>query len=62
MSAYVSGSAPVVLVKAGFARRPYVFQPECSTILSVGCTLAYDVLSSTANFTFNILANRDPFQ
>jgi hypothetical protein len=49
-------------VKAGFARRPYVLQPECSTILSVGCTLAYDVLSSTANFTFNILANRDPFQ
>jgi transglutaminase-like putative cysteine protease len=31
-------------------------------ILSVGCTLAYDVLSPTANFTFNILANRDPFQ
>ncbi len=31
-------------------------------ILSVGCTLAYDVLSPTANFTFNILANRDGFQ
>lgn len=31
-------------------------------ILSVGCTLAYDVLSPTANFTFNILANRDVFQ
>jgi transglutaminase-like putative cysteine protease len=31
-------------------------------LLSVGCTLDYDVLSPTANFTFNILANRDPFQ
>ncbi len=31
-------------------------------MLSVGCTLAYDVLSPTANFTFNILANRDSFQ
>jgi transglutaminase-like putative cysteine protease len=31
-------------------------------ILSVGCTLAYDVLSPTANFTFNLLANRDAFQ
>jgi transglutaminase-like putative cysteine protease len=31
-------------------------------LLSVGCTLTYDVLASTANFTFNILANRDPFQ
>jgi transglutaminase-like putative cysteine protease len=31
-------------------------------LLSVGCTLAYDVLSPTANFTFNVLANRDPFQ
>jgi transglutaminase-like putative cysteine protease len=31
-------------------------------MLSVGCTLGYDVLSPTANFTFNILANRDPFQ
>jgi transglutaminase-like putative cysteine protease len=31
-------------------------------ILSVGCTLAYDVLTPTANFTFNILANRDTFQ
>lgn len=31
-------------------------------ILSVGCTLGYDVQSPTANFTFNILANRDPFQ
>jgi transglutaminase-like putative cysteine protease len=30
--------------------------------LSVGCTLAYDVLTPSANFTFNILANRDPFQ
>ncbi len=30
--------------------------------LSVGCTLAYDVLTPTANFTFNILANRDPHQ
>ncbi|MBL9192286.1 MAG: transglutaminase family protein [Opitutaceae bacterium] len=30
--------------------------------LSVGCTLAYDVLSPTANFTFNLLANRDPHQ
>lgn len=30
--------------------------------LTVGCTLAYDVLTPTANFTFNILANRDPFQ
>ena len=31
-------------------------------ILSVGCTLAYEVHSPIANFTFNILANRDPFQ
>jgi transglutaminase-like putative cysteine protease len=31
-------------------------------VLSAGCTLEYDVLSPTANFTFNILANRDPFQ
>jgi transglutaminase-like putative cysteine protease len=31
-------------------------------ILSVGCTLGYEVQSPTANFTFNILANRDPFQ
>src|SRR3954470_6814244 len=31
-------------------------------LLSVGCTLTYDVLAPTANFTFNILANRDPFQ
>lgn len=31
-------------------------------MLSVGCTLGYDVLSPTADFTFNILANRDPFQ
>jgi transglutaminase-like putative cysteine protease len=31
-------------------------------LLSVGCTLAYDVLAPTASFTFNILANRDPFQ
>lgn len=30
--------------------------------LSVGCTLSYDVLTPTANFTFNILANRDPHQ
>src|SRR4051812_38554460 len=30
--------------------------------LSVGCSLAYEVLTPTANFTFNILANRDPFQ
>jgi transglutaminase-like putative cysteine protease len=30
--------------------------------LSVGCTLAYDVITPTASFTFNILANRDPFQ
>ncbi|HTJ80008.1 MAG TPA: transglutaminase family protein [Rariglobus sp.] len=30
--------------------------------LIVGCTLAYDVLTPTANFTFNILANRDPHQ
>lgn len=30
--------------------------------LLVGCTLAYDVLTPTANFTFNILANRDPHQ
>lgn len=30
--------------------------------LHVGCTLAYDVLTPTANFTFNILANRDPYQ
>lgn len=37
-------------------------QRAVSTILSGGCTLAYDVLSPTANFTFNILANRDPFQ
>jgi transglutaminase-like putative cysteine protease len=31
-------------------------------LLSVGCTLAYDVLTPTASFTFNILVNRDPFQ
>ena len=31
-------------------------------LLSVGCTLAYEVLSPTANFTFNILANRDGCQ
>ena len=31
-------------------------------ILSVGCTLGYEVQSPTANFTFNILSNRDPFQ
>ncbi|MEO7415144.1 MAG: transglutaminase family protein [Opitutaceae bacterium] len=31
-------------------------------LLSVGCTLAYDVIAPTAHFTFNILANRDPFQ
>lgn len=30
--------------------------------LTVGCTLAYDVLAPTANFTFNILANRDAYQ
>ena len=30
--------------------------------LTVGCTLAYEVLSPTANFTFNLLANRDPYQ
>ncbi|MBW8781785.1 MAG: transglutaminase family protein [Verrucomicrobia bacterium] len=30
--------------------------------LHVGCTLVYDVLTPTANFTFNILANRDPHQ
>lgn len=30
--------------------------------LLVGCTLAYDVLTPTANFTFNILVNRDPHQ
>jgi len=30
--------------------------------LLVGCTLSYDVLTPTANFTFNILANRDPYQ
>jgi hypothetical protein len=28
-------------------------------VLSVGCTLADDVPSPTANFTFNIPANRD---
>jgi transglutaminase-like putative cysteine protease len=44
------------------------FRPAARTfavlhlMLSVGCTLAYDVLSPTANFTFNILAARDPFQ
>jgi hypothetical protein len=31
-------------------------------ILSVGCTLGYEVQFPTANFTSNILANRDPFQ
>jgi transglutaminase-like putative cysteine protease len=31
-------------------------------LLSVGCTLTYEVLAPIANFTFNILANRDPFQ
>lgn len=35
---------------------------EFPKILSAGCTLAYDVLSPTANFIFNILANRDVFQ
>ncbi|MBC8040023.1 MAG: transglutaminase family protein [Opitutaceae bacterium] len=30
--------------------------------LTVGCTLAYDVLTPTANFTFNILVNRDSQQ
>lgn len=30
--------------------------------LSVGCTLAYDVYSPSAHFTFNILANQGPFQ
>ena len=30
--------------------------------LFAGCTLAYDVLTPSANFTFNILANRDPYQ
>jgi transglutaminase-like putative cysteine protease len=30
--------------------------------LLVGCTLLYDVLTPSANFTFNILANRDPHQ
>jgi len=31
-------------------------------ILSVGCTLGYEVQTPTANFTFNILANRDTYQ
>ena len=31
-------------------------------MLTLGCTLAYDVLSPTANFTFNILANQDAQQ
>lgn len=31
-------------------------------ILSVGCTLGYQVLAPTAHFTFNILANTDPQQ
>lgn len=31
-------------------------------ILSVGCILGYEVQSPTANFTFNILANRDVHQ
>lgn len=30
--------------------------------LSVGCTLAYDVLTPAANFTFNILVNQDNHQ
>ncbi len=30
--------------------------------LLVGCTLSYDVLTPGANFTFNILANRDSYQ
>ncbi len=30
--------------------------------LSVGCTLGYDVLSPTANFTFNILVNFGTYQ
>lgn len=30
--------------------------------LSVGCTLSYQVLAPVANFTFNVLANRDPYQ
>jgi transglutaminase-like putative cysteine protease len=31
-------------------------------ILSVGCTFGYQVLGSSAHFTFNILANTDPQQ
>ncbi len=31
-------------------------------ILSVGCTLGYEVLEPSANFTFNILASRDSVQ
>lgn len=30
--------------------------------LTVGCTLAYEVLSPTANFTFNILVNHGTYQ
>ena len=31
-------------------------------ILSVGCTLSYQVVTPVANFTFNVLVNRDAFQ
>src|SRR3954468_6664158 len=31
-------------------------------ILSVGCTLSYQVFTPVANFTLNVLANRDAFQ
>jgi transglutaminase-like putative cysteine protease len=30
--------------------------------LSVGCALSYQVLGPSANFTFNVLANRDTYQ
>ena len=30
--------------------------------IAVGCALSYQVLSPTANFTVNVLVNKDPFQ
>ena len=30
--------------------------------MTVGCSLGYEVLSPTANFTINVLVNKDPHQ